>query len=153
MKSQGFTLIEILLVVGISVLIFAFSTPYSLNFYRTQLVEEVRNNVISALQQARHNAVLQKNDSSFGVTLSEVSDSYVLFQGEDYNDADGVNGRDSSLDEVYPVISEITFSDLTDVVFSKLTGLPSATGTITISYDSVVKTILVEDFGVVSKSN
>ena len=143
--KTGFTLIETLLVVGIGVVIFAFSAPYSLNFYRTQLVEEARSNIISALQQAKHNAVLQKNDSSFGVALNQVANSYVSFQGESYAE------RVTAQDDIYSVVSGITFSGLDEVVFAKLIGTPSATGTISISYGSTTKSILVEDFGVVSK--
>jgi hypothetical protein len=134
-------------VIAIATIIFSFSAPYSLKFYRTQLVEEVRSNIINTLQQARHNAVLQKNDSSFGVTLSEVPESYVLFQGDSYAE------RETAQDDIFPVISDITFSGLTDVVFAKLTGLPNATGTISVSYGTIVRNILVEDFGVISKSN
>ena len=71
-RSGGFSLLEILLIVGIVALVFAFSAPFSLKFYRTQFVEDARDGIIDTLQRAKHYAVLQKGDSSFGVTLSEI---------------------------------------------------------------------------------
>ncbi len=147
--KQGFTLIEVLLVVAVGVVIFAFSAPYSLNFYRSQLLNEAQSNIISALQQARHDAVLQKNDSAFGVHM--IPESYTIFQGEDFDDDEGVNGRDSNQDEVYSVISSITFSGVTDIYFNKLTGLPDLTGTTTITFGTISREILIGASGEVSK--
>lgn len=145
LNNKGFTLFELLLVVSIGAVIFLFSAPYGLNFYRSQLAEEARSNIIDGLQRAKHNAVLQKNDSNFGVTLGGVPHSYVIFQGSNYET------RDSSQDEVFLIIEEINFSGLSEVAFSKLTGLPSITGSIYINYGSVSKGIMIEDSGVISK--
>lgn len=147
MKKSGFTLIEILLVTAIAVGIFAFSAPYGLNFYRTQLVEGARSEIIDALQRARHYAVLQKNDSSFGVKIDSTLHNYVLFQGASYA------GREETLDEIYDLLPEIEVSGVTEVVFSKLTGLTSDVGTTTLAYDSLVREILIESMGGVSKVN
>ena len=145
--KKGFSLLEVLLVVGIAAIIFTFTAPLALNFYRTQLINEAQSDIVDALLTAERNAVLQKNDSAFGVTLSEVPNAYVLFQGPNYG------GRDATQDEIFPVISNITFSGLTDVVFSKLTGLPNATGTSILTYGSLTRKILVEDSGSISDSN
>ena len=145
-KTKAFTLLEILLVIALAIGIFAISAPLGLRMYRTQLVEDTTSNIIDALERARHYAILQKYDSSFGVTLSEVSDSYVLFAGPDYAN------RDQTKDEVYPVISQITFSGLTDIVFASLTGTSSTTGTIIISYgDDIVREILIDNSGLIYK--
>src|SRR3989339_267369 len=144
-KMRGFTLIEVLLVIGIAAVVFTFSAPFALNFYRTQMVEDTSSNVIDALQRARHNSVLQKNDSAFGVTMSEVADSFVLFQGANYA------SRDDTQDEIFSVISEISFTGLTDLVFAKLTGLPDDTGTTTISYGNVSRGIFVDAAGMIYK--
>ena len=143
MKVKGFTLIEVMLVVGITAMIFLFSIPYSLNFYRAQLVEETRSDLIDALGRAKHNAILQKNDSSFGVHIT--AGSYIIFQGADYD------SRVSGQDEVFPVINEITFAGLSDITFSKLSGLPSSIGLISVAYGDIVRNIFVDYSGLVSK--
>ena len=147
LRIKGFSLLEILLVIAIGTGLFLFSAPLALNFYRNQSAEEVRSNLMDALVRAKHNAILQKNDSDFGVTLSEVADSYVIFQGSTYND------RESSQDEIFEVTDNTNFTGLTDIIFSKLTGLPSATGTIYVNYGAISKGILIGDSGSISKTN
>lgn len=145
--KKGFSMLELLIVIAMAAVVFAFSAPFALNLYRGQLVAETQSNIVSALLNARHNATLQKNDSAWGVSVSLTPNSYVLFQGA------STSTRDEAKDEVYPVVSEISFSGLTDVVFSKLTGVPSATGTLNITYGSISKGILVDDSGTVSQTS
>ena len=144
MVKRGFTLFEVLLIIAIVAAVFVISAPYDLEFYRGQLTGDAQANIIDALQRARHNAVLQKNDSDFGVHIE--APNYVIFQGSDYND------RVMEQDEVFPLVDSLTFGGPTDIVFSKLTGVPSATGTITISYGSISRDILIGDSGSVSKA-
>lgn len=142
--KKGFTLIEILLVVGIVAVIFSFSAPYGLRFYRSQLIEEARSNVIEALRRARHYAILQKNDSAWGVKIDTENSKYILFQGDSYD------SRVDIYDEVYDLLTEAVVSgDWTEVVFSKMTGLPNDTGTTTLSFNSLNRGILIEETGTI----
>jgi type II secretory pathway pseudopilin PulG len=142
--KRGFTLIEILLVVGIAVGIFAFSAPFGLNFYKTQLVEEARSNIVSALQEARRNAILQKNDSAFGVHI--IKGSYTIFQGSTYA------SRIRELDQVFTISGDIDIDwPKTDVVFAKLTGQPSTTGTLSLSYGNIIEGIIINNSGILVK--
>lgn len=143
--KKGFTLFQIMIVVAIAVGVFAMSAPYALNFYNNQIAEETRSNVMDALQRARHNAELQKNDSAFGVDFTTVANSYVIFQGVSYDD--GIRSQD----EVYLITDGVDLlSDFSEVVFSKLTGLPNATGTISLTSGSLTRNILLGDNGQVS---
>ena len=142
-KNKAFSLIEVLLVIGIAAGVFAFSAPFSLNFYRTQLLSEVQSDIVSALERARHYAMLQKNDSAYGVHI--VNGSYTLFQGSDYEN------RVQIQDEVFPIAGAITFSSSTDIIFSKHAGLSNASGTIEINYENLSKGIQITNSGVVSK--
>jgi len=145
--KRGFSLLELVFVVTIVAMVFVFSTPFTMNFYRTQLISDVQSNLIDALQRARHNAVLQKNDSNFGVHI--VAGSYTLFQTPDLTYASHVSNQD----EIFPVVNSISFGGPTDIIFSKLTGIPSATGTIAIIYNIIVKGITVDSSGVISKDD
>ena len=147
--KQGFTLIELLLVIAITAVIFAFSAPYSLRFYKTQLANEVQSNIFSALTQARHNALLQKNDSPWGVKIDPDNDHYILFQGSNYN------YRVPEYDEVYDLLSDVTFTgDWTgnEIVFAKFTGIPNDFGTSTITLNDITRQILVDENGHISRS-
>ncbi len=144
-QSRGFTLIEILIVIGIAAIIFLFSAPYSLNFYKNQIVDDTQSNLIEVLQRARHNAILQKNDSDFGVKINNDEHNFVLFQGVSYDE------RVGAYDEVYDLIPSIVITDLTEIVFSKMTGLTETVGTTTITYDNTAEAIFTEGFGTISR--
>lgn len=141
--KKGFTLLEVIFVIAIAAIIFAVASPYAMDFYRRQLVEEARSNVTSALEQARHNAVLQKNDSNFGVHF--IAGSYIIFQGDSYET------RDPDFDQVFPMIDDIDLSGNPDIIYSKLTGEVSATGTIPFTFGSITRSIEIADNGTVSK--
>ena len=148
LNKKGFTLVEVLMVIGIAAVIFVFSTPYSIKFYRANMLDDAQSNVIDALGRARHYAVLQKNDSNFGVHISVASSSYTLFQTPDMT----YDNRVQANDEVFPVNSNLVFSTTTDIIFYKLTGLVSTTSTTTISYENLTRGILVEESGNIFKA-
>ena len=150
---KGFTLFEVILVVAIVSIIAGFTTSLGINVYNTSVFSGTRSQMADTLVRARANALVQKNDSSHGIYMS-ASDSpeYVLFQGADYDN------RATEMDEIIalPESTTVTFpagfmtGDTATVLFSKRTGLPNATGTITISREGLVKTIIINDFGFLS---
>jgi prepilin-type N-terminal cleavage/methylation domain-containing protein len=149
--KRAFTLIELLLVIAIVAIIFAFSAPYTLRFYNTQLINETQSNILSVLSQARHNALLQKNDSDWGVKFDSENNQYILFQGSSY--AENVD----LYDEVYPLLNNIELTgDWTDeIVFSKYTGVPTVNGettfgTTTLAYESMTRQIFIDEDGLIS---
>lgn len=139
--TTGFTLVELLMVIAIVAIVFAFSTPYALNFYRSNLINDAQTNIVSTLERAKHYAILQKNDSNFGVHID--ADSITLFQGDTYVVEDVNN-------EVIQLTAGITYSGPADIVFSKLTGTTATTSTTTITYGTLNKSILVEESGKIS---
>ena len=144
--KNGFTLIEVLIVIGIAAVIFTFSAPYAMNFYRSNLLNDAQSNVIDALQRARHYALLQKNDSNFGVHIA--TSTYTLFQGTTYVPSNINN-------EVFPLVNGLTFSTSTDIIFSKLTGSltdpATMAGTTSLNYGSISKGVFLSDVGTISK--
>lgn len=144
-KEKGFSLVEVLLVIALAVIIFYFSTPLALNFYHGQLVTDTRNGVADALQVARHNSILEKNDTTFGVDFTSVANNYIIYQGHSY-----YNG---SVDQSFPIPNTIKITGLSDVVFAKTSGLPSATGTITFTDGNISKRLFILDSGIISKAD
>lgn len=123
----SFTLIELLLVIGGAIIITALTMPVGLNFYRIQVLDETANDILGILRRAQTQATFQKNDSAFGVKF--LPQSYVLFQGSSYAE------RVQSEDETFDLSVGITVSGIDEAIFEKLTGIPSATGTLTINSD------------------
>lgn len=119
------TLIEMLLVIALIVAIAAFSTPL---FISTQ----VKNDLDLAAQSTAHSmrraqalAQASDGDTSWGVSVQ--GGAITLFKGASFA------GRDASYDEAYDLPSSIMPTGLTEVVFAKFTGVPSATGTLTLT--------------------
>jgi prepilin-type N-terminal cleavage/methylation domain-containing protein len=141
---KGFTLIELLIVAMLTLLIAALMFPVGLNFYQGQVLDETTSDILNTLRRAQSQASFQKNDSAFGVRFS--STSYTLFQGSSYS------ARTQSEDEDFSLSGVIFTSGLSEIVFAKRTGIPSATGTITVSYGSDSEGILVKGRGIVERN-
>jgi len=122
---RGFTLTELLLVIGAVVVIVALAIPVGISFYKLQGLDETTQDIVKTLRRAQNQAVFQRNDSDFGVRFE--SGSYILFQGSSYA------GRTQSEDETFNLTTGISTSGITEVVFAKLTGLPDVTGVLTIA--------------------
>ena len=118
---RGFTLIEVLVVMGV----IAIATTFSIPAYRTY---QARNDLNLATEQtlqglARAKLLSQsaKEDSVWGFFVP----SGALYKGQSYAE------RDSTRDEMYPMPSSVTVSGtILEVSYSKLEGRPSATGSI-----------------------
>lgn len=163
--KKGFTLIELLIVIGMMTILAGFTMPVGMTFYRSQAVEGARSELIETLSRARHNAVLMKGDSRYGVLINPndpVSGdliSFTLYKGASF---DTRTEEDEDYDEVYIQVPNLTISvsgssDLLegDINFSKLTGLTTATGTITITHGSgsESRSIFIDNFGKVSATS
>jgi len=125
---KGFTLLELMLVVALGTVITALTVPVGIRFFQTQSLDESVDTLLSNLRRAEAQAMFQKNDSAFGIKF--LTDSYVLFQGNSYA------SRIQSEDESFALASGVTASGIEEVVFAKLTGSPSVTGTIAIASGS-----------------
>jgi len=151
-KKAGFTMMEFLLVVGIIAILSYMTVPLGINFYRSQVVETARTNLLEVLGKARQNAVLMKGDSRYGVLVDTMNGSlstYTLYKGNSFG------SKDDDFDEVYTqppgiTISAVGTSNLTsgDINFNKLSGTTNATGTITITHSGgEARAIIIDIFG------
>jgi prepilin-type N-terminal cleavage/methylation domain-containing protein len=114
----GFTLLEILLVIGIISILLVFIVPISLDFYKSQQLETQTQSVIQTLRRAQSKATVVELDSSFGVYFG--TSNYTLFKGSSYFDS----GRDSQYDEIFDFPEIINIGGLDEIVFLKSEGVP-----------------------------
>src|SRR5271154_5232788 len=99
--SSGFTLLEILVVMGILTVVAGFGLALSLDGYRDYLFRDERDTVIGALQKARSQAI---NNVCLGSGCSDgvphgvflQNSQYTIFQGASYA------GRNGSVDQILP---------------------------------------------------
>ncbi|HRY30913.1 MAG TPA: prepilin-type N-terminal cleavage/methylation domain-containing protein [Candidatus Paceibacterota bacterium] len=149
MKSYGFTLIEILITIGIVLVIAALALPISIDFYNNQITRSATDEIFSALKKAQAFSLYRRDDSSYGVAFDSGEDVYVIFDG-DYNDVP------ADYDEVYDLQSiSVSFDPEADPVneisFEKGTGLPNegSITTITLTKGAVEQFISVCESGLV----
>lgn len=123
MRRTAFTLLEVLLVIGIVGVLAGVSVP----FYRAYLVRHDLNiaaeQIAQGLGRARLRAVSGEGNAEWGYSVPHA----VLFRGHSYAT------RDAIFDEPYPMSSSIVVSGLAEVSYSRLHGKPSATGSIVLT--------------------
>lgn len=117
---RGFTLAELLVVIGITLIVSAVSIPLYSYFQGFQTLESARENVLAQVQQARLRAVAGLSQSNHGLYFD--NDSYTLYQGDSYA------SRDQGEDESYQLPDNIVFSGLNEINFIQKTGVPSSEG-------------------------
>ena len=114
---DSFTLVEILIVVGIIAILASFSFSVGLNFYKSQQLETQAQEILQTLRRAQSKAMAIELDSPFGVYFDNVNKKYILFKGDSYSPGEPYN-------EEFDLPAIITLSGLSEVVFLKLEGIP-----------------------------
>ena len=122
---KGFTIIEVMVAVGLITIIGSLALFVSMDFYRSYNLDVEVETIIILITRARGRAVNNIDATSHGIYIDE--EELTLFRGESYA------SRDEDLDEVFPRAQAFEVDGLSEIVFDQLTGEASATGTITIS--------------------
>lgn len=131
-EQTGFTLLELLIVIAISMIFLAASIPVYGNWQSMSQNKSAQAELLQVLRRAREYSIAGYNNSSHGVYMEENTgdkDRIVYYQGDSYA------SRDDSYDlAVLLPLSLNLLSEIEDkeVVFSQDRGEPSATGTISL---------------------
>lgn len=147
--KKGFTLIEILVVLGILAIITTLIFNTFVDFRRKKALEADTKMVVEVLIEARNQTLTSQNSSQYGVhfSLSPVP-QIVLFAGATYV-ANAVTNK------VYPLASTDNILTVTlvgggsNIVFNRLTGETNQSGTIILSSPSlsVTKSVTIYKTG------
>lgn len=136
---KGFTFVEFLLVMTIIVVLLTLTIPLGIRFYKSQQLDATTEEVIQSLRRAQLKSMSQA-EHSFGVYVgSGQSGQYVLFRGSSYASRDD--------EEIFDVSISISFSGLSEIVFSKIEGIPSVSGDIILTSDVGVRTVNINQSG------
>ena len=120
MRRTAFTLVELLLSLGILLVVSALAIP-SYRYYQIVAdLDRASDQVTQGLYRARHLAMSNAADGPWGLHVPEG----VLFSGDRFTT------RNIHFDEKYSLPPSVTASGIIEVSFSPLKGIPSATGSI-----------------------
>ena len=124
-RGEGFTLIEVLLVLAVISMIVGATLFFDVNGYRGDSFRAERNNLVVALQSARADALNNVNQHKHGVAINPAGyKGYVIFEGDTYASSDVTSRKD--IPASYPVTLDV--SSPSEVVFSQLSGNANMSG-------------------------
>ncbi|MHB1118281.1 MAG: pilus assembly FimT family protein [Minisyncoccota bacterium] len=149
-KNQGFTMLELLVVVSImAVLVAIILSPFAA-FRNSKVLDTVSEETLALLSEARGDTLSAKNGYQYGVHFE--ASQIVLYRGSVYTSND-VNNRVVVLDDALEVASVALAGGGSEVLFDQLTGETSQSGTVVIRVKNDTaksRTIAIEGTGVAS---
>ncbi len=150
--KQGITAIELLVVIFVLGVLFSIVIPQFSKIRELQVLKSGVEDVLSSIDKARNETLSSLNSSSYGVHFQ--SDQVIIFKGTVFSSSDANNEIISMISPAG--ISNITFGGVSstagDVYFSRISGSPNTTGTITVSTSSFSKIITISATGVASSN-
>ncbi|MBZ9569857.1 prepilin-type N-terminal cleavage/methylation domain-containing protein [Patescibacteria group bacterium] len=148
MKSKikkGFTLVELLVIVGILVILAAISAPALRFFQRESDLANSTEEIINTLRFAQNKTLASEGASQYGVYFDSTTSphQYTLFKGTDFA------SRDSSSDEIHKLPKVVEFYEINldggnEAVFDRVTGETGQPGNVSLRLKvDVTKTKIV----------
>ena len=144
---KAFTLIEILFVISILGILLAIVLPQFNNMRSNQILNSSVADIVSVINKASSQSLASLDSSVYGVRFD--SDKVTIFKGTSFD----VN---SPTNEIVLVNSPASISNISltggvaSFYFNRLTGIPSATGNVTVTVSSVSKSITIDSLGKIS---
>lgn len=147
-SSKAFTLIEILISIGILSIILGISLTTFKAITKQQNLDRDVEAAGSYILRARNQTITGEDNSQYGIHFS--STSVTLFKGTTYVAASSTNLEFNFNNRTYLYSSNLTGST-SDVYFKKLSGAPSATGTVIyrLGGETAQKTIYIYGSGLI----
>ena len=141
-KEWGFTLVELIVVIGIALLFFSISTSSFNSFKAHSNLEIAMGGTVEAIRLAQSSAQSGKGDSKWGVKI--LTNKVIIFEGNTYNE------RDNYYDQFLTFSGGINASGLSEIVFEKVSGTTINTGTIILTNNGEIKNIAINAKGTIT---
>ena len=140
MSARGFTLVEVLITLGIFLLVSTVAVVVGLDSYQRVNFRSDVATAAALLQKARSSAMSNVNEASHGVYFDNTAKQFVLFQGNDYA------SRAPAQDVIIDFSKGVTVT-VEEVVFTQLSGAATTDGGIEFSSNGQPVTIEVNADG------
>ena len=122
LNKEGFTLIELLVSISILILILSLGSLANVGTLREYQISQETNYLVSNLRFLQYLSLYQKDDSSFGINLS--NNQYTLFEKS--------SGNKIEVFRAHSLPSGLEIVGPKGIIFEKDTGKPSWNGIINI---------------------
>lgn len=132
-NRMGFSLMEIIVVMGIVAVLVASIRFFPVGYFYAQSLDDDAAKIAFTLRGAHDRAVNQEQASAWGVHfVNDASgvDYYQVFKGDTF--ASGTVVERVNMNETIQLVSPPSASS-TDILFAKMTGLPTGSSSIIIS--------------------
>ena len=139
--SRGFTLIEVIVVIGIMALLAGLGATVSFTYLRGQRLETSAELILSETMRAQTDAYTQADDQAHGVKV--LSDRVVRFEGVSYA------ARITAKDEIDMFPGSLTVSGLSEWAFAAASFYPGTAGTMTLTDGDQSYDLTISSYGVV----
>ncbi|MEI7890839.1 MAG: prepilin-type N-terminal cleavage/methylation domain-containing protein [bacterium] len=141
---QGFSLVELLVVIAIVFVIAATGTSGFFYFKKNVEIDVDVQKIANLIRKAQLKSKAMTNDSPWGIEIT--SSGVTIFKGTVFA------VRQQSFDESVAIKGLVGVSGKTEIVFSKLTGLPTANSIGVLSlYNGInTKNIQINEEGVIN---
>lgn len=135
---RGLTLVELLIVMAIIAIVASAIMSGFMSYGVAQELQVVKAESTTLVREARQRTIASETDTQFGVHVA--TSTITVFEGANFT-----TGVVRSEFTSQGTLFASTFSDgSNEIVFSRLTGLPSATGTIMLTQTRSNDTITLE---------
>lgn len=142
-NNKGFTLIEILITMGLVGMLFVAGSFMDISSIGRELVISENTTLISTLQKARSRAMNNLYASPHGVYFGTDEGEYIVFRGISYDSNDIANEHIQRNVNVSVSAKDKNGGDFQEIYFEQLSGKPNIVGKITL--DDGVQTPRVID--------
>ena len=149
--KRGFSLIELLVVIGIIVILMVLAVPSYYFFQKQSDLTSSTEEIINTLRLAQNKALASEGASQYGVYFDQTTTphQFILFKGGSYA------ARDSLFDNIHELPGSVEIYDINlggeqEVVFNRLIGDTSQSGDISlrlINNPGETKTVYIENSG------
>ncbi len=148
----GFTLVELLVVVGILAILSAAVGPKVIGFYSLYQLDSLSQELVQTMRMADMRAMQSEGSSPYSVHfVSGSGGSFTLYRGTNFA------LRDKNYDEVHSLPNSLSLNYSgagPELSFTKLEGMTTNTGSITLTWPdgNQSKTVTVNSYGVVDRA-
>jgi prepilin-type N-terminal cleavage/methylation domain-containing protein len=142
-KYNGFSLIELLVVISLAGIIFSITVPLGVDYIAKNNISVAKTTIVSAIRTAQQHSINMVDDTRWGIYTN--TDHLIMYAGDSYG------SRDTDLDLRHDIPTGIEMTSGLDINFASMTGIPSTNANIVLSsLQAPSRTVQLDNDGVIA---